>query len=121
MTYYGRAANEHVDLHLALVVEGIPFVFVERSLSTTPTSYGGRTPIVCLTRVEEGEAAIDFNERRETASTLDVEMLDEGDTLADLFAAGTRAVGRTGSFGADVRVRHIIGLDPVRRGVAIAA
>lgn len=93
MTYYGRAANEHVDLHLALVVEGIPFVFVERSLSTTPTSYGGRTPIVCLTRVEEGEAAIDFNERRETASTLDVEMLDEGDTLADLFAAGTRAVG----------------------------
>lgn len=93
MTYYGRAANEHVDLHLALVVEGIPFVFVERSLSTTPAGYGGRTPIVCLTRVEEGEAAIDFAERRETASTLDVEMLDDGDTLADLFAAGTRAVG----------------------------
>jgi small ligand-binding sensory domain FIST len=41
-------------------------------------------------------------------------------TLVGLTAAGTRAVGRTGSFGADVRVRHIIGLDPVRRGVAIA-
>lgn len=93
MSFYGRAANEHVDLHLALVVEGIPFVFVERSLSTTPAGYGGRTPIVCLTRVEEGEAAIDFAERRETASTLDVEMLDESDVLADLFAAGTRAVG----------------------------
>lgn len=93
MTYYGRAANEHVDLHLSVVVEGIPFVFVERTLPTTPAGYGGRTPIVCLTRVEEGEAAIDYNERRETASTLDVEMLDESAVLADLFAAGTRAVG----------------------------
>jgi small ligand-binding sensory domain FIST len=27
---------------------------------------------------------------------------------------------RTGNFGADVTVRHIIGLDPARRGVAIA-
>ena len=93
MVYYGRAASEHVDLHVALVVEGIPFVFVDRTLATTPAGYGGRTPIVCLTRVEEGEAAIDFTERRETASTLDVEMLDESDALADLFAAGTRASG----------------------------
>jgi small ligand-binding sensory domain FIST len=29
-------------------------------------------------------------------------------------------VGRTGNFGADVLVRHIIGLDPARRGVAVA-
>ncbi len=92
MTYYGRADNEHVDLHLALVVEGIPFAFVERNLSTTPTSYGGRTPIVCITRVEEGESTLDYEERRETASTLDIGMLDEGGALAALFAAGTRPV-----------------------------
>jgi small ligand-binding sensory domain FIST len=30
------------------------------------------------------------------------------------------AIGRTGNVGADVVVRHIIGLDPARRGVAIA-
>lgn len=30
------------------------------------------------------------------------------------------AVSRTGNFGSDVIVRHIIGLDPARRGVAIA-
>ncbi|MDO8700023.1 MAG: FIST C-terminal domain-containing protein [Rhodoferax sp.] len=30
------------------------------------------------------------------------------------------AVGRTGNFGADVTVRHIIGLDPARRGVAVS-
>jgi small ligand-binding sensory domain FIST len=31
-----------------------------------------------------------------------------------------RAIGRTGNFGSDVRVRHIIGLDPQRSGVALA-
>jgi small ligand-binding sensory domain FIST len=31
------------------------------------------------------------------------------------------AVGRTGNFGSDVIVRHIIGLDPARRGVAVSA
>ncbi|CAN7300001.1 FIST C-terminal domain-containing protein [Pseudorhodoferax sp. LjRoot39] len=35
-------------------------------------------------------------------------------------AAGSDAVRRPGSFGPDVRVRHIIGLDPARQGVAIA-
>jgi len=41
-------------------------------------------------------------------------------TLVGITSAGGAAVGRTGSFGPDVRVRHIIGLDPGRRGVAVA-
>jgi small ligand-binding sensory domain FIST len=41
-------------------------------------------------------------------------------TLVGLTAEGEDAVGRTGSFGPDVRVRHIIGLDPSRRAVAVA-
>jgi small ligand-binding sensory domain FIST len=41
-------------------------------------------------------------------------------TLVGLTSAGQRAIGRTGSLGADVRVRHIIGLDPARKGIAIA-
>ncbi len=41
-------------------------------------------------------------------------------TLAGLADAGDDVVRRTGDLGADVRVRHIIGLDPKRRGVAIA-
>ncbi len=41
-------------------------------------------------------------------------------TLAGLSPAGERAIGRTGNFGAEVLVRHIIGLDPGRRGVAVA-
>ena len=41
-------------------------------------------------------------------------------TLVGLSSPGQQGVGRTGSLGADVRVRHIVGLDPARKGVAIA-
>lgn len=41
-------------------------------------------------------------------------------TLVGLTEAGQTGVGRTGHLGGDVRVRHIIGLDPLRQGVAIA-
>jgi len=41
-------------------------------------------------------------------------------TLVGLTPPGSDAVGRTGHFGADVLVRHIIGLDPARNAVAVA-
>ncbi len=41
-------------------------------------------------------------------------------TLVGLSAAGSDGLRRTGDLGPDVLVRHIIGLDPVRRAVAIA-
>jgi small ligand-binding sensory domain FIST len=41
-------------------------------------------------------------------------------TLVGLSSAGDRAVNAVGSFGTDTRVRHIIGLDPARQGIAIA-
>lgn len=41
-------------------------------------------------------------------------------TLVGLADAGSDGLRRTGDLGADVRVRHIIGLDPTRRGIAIA-
>jgi small ligand-binding sensory domain FIST len=41
-------------------------------------------------------------------------------TLVGLTAEGADAVGRSGNFGPDVLVRHIIGLDPSRRAVAVA-
>lgn len=42
-------------------------------------------------------------------------------TLVGLSAPGEDGIGRAGHFGSDVVVRHIVGLDPGRRGVAIAA
>jgi len=41
-------------------------------------------------------------------------------TLVGLSSAGSDGRRRTGDLGADVVVRHIIGLDPTRRGMAIA-
>jgi small ligand-binding sensory domain FIST len=41
-------------------------------------------------------------------------------TLVGLTQASEDVVSRTGRFGADVVVRHIIGVDPRRRGVAVA-
>ena len=35
-------------------------------------------------------------------------------------ASGDNAMGRGGNFGSDVIVRHIVGLDPGRRGIAVA-
>ncbi len=41
-------------------------------------------------------------------------------TLAGLSAAHESPLGRGGQFGTDVRVRHLIGLDPARHAVAVA-
>lgn len=41
-------------------------------------------------------------------------------TLVGLTEPGSDLVGRAGNFGSDVIVRHIIGIDPSRRGVAVA-
>lgn len=41
-------------------------------------------------------------------------------TLVGLSRATTPAVGRTGHFGADIRVRHLLGVDRLRDGVAVA-
>ena len=41
-------------------------------------------------------------------------------TLVGLSSVGEEGVRRTGHFGPDVVVRHIIGVDPGRRGVAVA-
>lgn len=73
----------------------------------------------------DGEPALDV-----LLDTLDVSL--EGDpqpallkvraTLAGLVDAGEQPQGRrsTGHFGTDTRVRHIVGLDGARRGVALA-
>jgi small ligand-binding sensory domain FIST len=41
-------------------------------------------------------------------------------TLVGLTDEGDQALARGGQFGADTRVRHLIGLDPARQGIAVA-
>ena len=41
-------------------------------------------------------------------------------TLAGLTPAGADPLARPGQFGVDTRVRHLVGLEPLRRGLAVA-
>ena len=70
----------------------------------------------------DGEPALDvlFKDTGITLDQPEAAMSALRATLVGLTEAGSDAVGRTGNFGSDVVVRHIIGLDPGRRGVAIA-
>jgi small ligand-binding sensory domain FIST len=70
----------------------------------------------------DGEPALDV-----LLAELDISLADPEPAMAALRATlvgfsepGSDLVGRTGHFGNDVLVRHIIGLDPARRGVAVA-
>ena len=47
-------------------------------------------------------------------------MLALRSTLVGLTDDGTAALNRGGQFGSDTRVRHLIGIDPARQGIAIA-
>lgn len=94
MTFYGTigGTDEHANLVLALRVEGIPVAFVERAIpAASAPALSGYTQFVGVTRVEEGEAVLDIEERRETAATLQVDLLDDSArTLRALFAVNTR-------------------------------
>ena len=70
----------------------------------------------------DGESALDvlLRDARISLDEPEAAMAGLRATLVGLTEAGGDAIGRTGTFGADVVVRHIIGLDPGRRGVAIA-
>jgi small ligand-binding sensory domain FIST len=70
----------------------------------------------------DGEAALDvlLEDLGETLEQPQAAIAALRQTLVGLTQAGEDIVNRSGHFGTDVLVRHIIGLDPQRRGVAIA-
>lgn len=70
----------------------------------------------------DGEPALDvlLQDLRISLEEPEAAMATLRATLVGLTDATHSLVGRTGDLGDDVLVRHIIGLDPARRGVAIA-
>jgi small ligand-binding sensory domain FIST len=70
----------------------------------------------------DGEPALDvlLEDLHITLEQPEAAMAALRSTLVGLTRPGEDLIRRTGHFGADVEVRHIIGLDPRRRGVAIA-
>jgi small ligand-binding sensory domain FIST len=71
----------------------------------------------------DGEPALDvlLDEARISLDRPQAAMGTLRATLVGLSAPGDDVMARAGSFGSDVEVRHIIGLDPTRRGVAVAS
>jgi small ligand-binding sensory domain FIST len=70
----------------------------------------------------DGEPALDvlLEDLRISLDQPEEAMAELRKTLVGLTQGSEDVVSRTGHFGVDVIVRHIIGLDPRRRGVAIA-
>jgi small ligand-binding sensory domain FIST len=70
----------------------------------------------------DGEAALEVM-LRDLGISLDAPQQAIGvvrQTLVGLSLPGQAVVGRTGQLQQDVRVRHIVGLDPMRQGIALA-
>ncbi len=112
----GVAFSEEVGL-VSRVTQGCQPIGAQRLVTAADanvvTELDGEPALDVLLR----EAAISLDEPQAAMATLRATLVGlvnpRGGALAD-------AVGRTGNFGADVLVRHIIGLDPARRGVAVA-
>ncbi|HSV37038.1 MAG TPA: FIST N-terminal domain-containing protein [Ramlibacter sp.] len=108
----GVAFGEDISL-VSRVTQGCQPVGVQRVITAAEGNV--------ITQLD-GEPALDVL-LRDTHISLDqpeIAMASLRATLVGLTAAGADAIGRTGTFGSDVVVRHIIGLDPARQGVAIA-
>ena len=98
---------------LSRVTQGCQPVTTEREITTADKH-------VVLTL--DGEPALDV-----MLEALDIRLSEPQkaipvvrSTLVGLSPVGQSGVGRTGNLGADVLVRHIVGLDPMRQGVAVA-
>lgn len=108
----GVAFSEEVPL-VSRVTQGCQPIAPQRIVTGASgnviTGLDGRPALDVLLE----DTGISLQKPQEAMSTLRT-------TLVGLTDPGADAVGRTGSFGADVVVRHIIGLDPAREAVAIA-
>lgn len=82
---------------------------ITRSERNLVLELDGRPALDCLVE----DLALDLGQPRQAMSRLRT-------TLAGLADAGHDMLARRGQFGTDTRVRHLLGLDPTRRGVAIA-
>lgn len=82
---------------------------ITRSERNLVLELDGRPALDCLVE----DLALDLGQPRQAMGKLRT-------TLAGIADAGHDMLARRGQFGTDTRVRHVLGLDPTRRGVAIA-
>jgi len=109
----GVAFGEGVNL-VSRVTQGCQPVGAARSITRCEGN---------LVKELDGEPALDIllDDLRVSLDEPQAAMAALRGTLAGLSQATEDVVSRTGNFGADVVVRHIIGIDPQRNGVALAS
>jgi hypothetical protein len=82
--------STHIDLILGLVVEGVPYVFVERTLPASFSILTGRAQVTSVSAVREGEGRLDLDIRREVPATVEFSLLDNAGVLAGLLSVNRR-------------------------------
>lgn len=93
MTLYDDLAvrGRHCELVLGLIVEGVPYAFVERTIPASFSILTGRSQVVCVNGVKEGESKLDLEIRREVSSTVDFTLIGSGDGALDqIFSVNRR-------------------------------
>ena len=93
MTLYDDLAvrGRHCELVLGLIVEGVPYAFVERTIPASFSILTGRAQVVCVNGVKEGESKLDLEIRREVSSTVDFTLIGSGDGALDqIFSVNRR-------------------------------
>lgn len=112
----GVAFSEDVTL-VSRVTQGCQPIAPVRSITAVDgnvvTQLDGEPALVVLLR----DLGVSLDQPRAALAKVRATLVG---LMPALGAAGGDAVRRPGNFGPDVRVRHIIGLDPARQGVAIA-
>ena len=93
MTLYDDLAvrGRHCELVLGLIVEGVPYAFVERTIPASFSILTGRAQVVAVKTVKEGESKLDLEIRREVSSTVDFTLIGSGDGALDqIFSVNRR-------------------------------
>ena len=93
MTLYDDLAvrGKHIDLILGLVVDGAPYVFVERPIPSTLAILVTRSQVVAVKTVKEGESKLDLEIRREVSATVDFDLIGSDDGALDqIFSVNRR-------------------------------
>lgn len=75
--------GKHIDLILGLVVEGVPYAFVERTIPATFAILTDRAQVVAVKTVKEGESKLDLEIRREISATVDFDLIGNDDGSLD--------------------------------------
>jgi small ligand-binding sensory domain FIST len=114
----GVAFDERVEI-VSRVTQGCQPIGPVRQVSSVDghviTELGGEPALDCLLRDLRVKAADPRAALPQLRQTL-VGLSDPNDLLSDGFSS----VARRGAFGAETRVRHLVGLDTTRRGIAIS-